>query len=591
MSFISNIFSLLEPTHKRSLKILLILLIIGVFFEMIGLGIMIPALTVMLQTDIGKEFPAIKPFLNFIGNPKQEVLIIMGMVMLVVVNLIKAVFLMYMTWRQSRFAAELSAYLSQRLFLGYMQLPYAFHLQRNSSELIRNIQAEVVLFIEVVKAAIILSTEVSVLLTTVIFLLIIEPTGALGVTCFLALGASVFYRIIKTKIANWGKQRQYHDGLATKHLFQGLGGVKDVKILGREEEFLEEYAKHNFDSSRILAKVLTIGQAPRLYLELLAVFGLAVLVIVMMLNQKRPDELIPVLGVFVVAAFRMIPSVNRIMGAIQTSRYSKSVVELLNKEFKIIQKNSVPQPAKKSIELFTTSLELHGLTFKYPGVEAMALNNISLQINKGETVGFIGPSGSGKSTLVDLILGLFHPTSGFVTVDGLDIHKNLRNWQNQIGYIPQSIYLTDDSLKRNVAFGIPENKIDDVIVMRAIKAAQLEKLVETLPDGLETIVGERGIRLSGGQRQRIGIARALYHDPAVLVLDEATSALDTETEAGVMDSVNFLHGSKTVLIIAHRLSTVQNCDKIYRIEQGVVVSEGKSDIVLQYSESKTNKLH
>ena len=270
--------------------------------------------------------------------------------------------------------------------------------------------------------------------------------------------------------------------------------------------------------------------------------------------------------------------VNRVLGAVQALRYGLPVINTLHEELQL----DAPEPAAKTPTAPPPSSLKFALPYHYtyPSAPTLALNQLALSIRKGESVGFIGPSGSGKSTLVDVILGLLAPDAGQVAVDGQDIQTNLRGWQDQIGYVPQSIYLTDDTLRRNVAFGLPDEQIDDVAVQRAIRAAQLEEFVTSLPDGSETIVGERGIRLSGGQRQRIGIARALYHDPAVLVLDEATSALDTATERGVMQAVRALHGTKTIVIVAHRLSTVEHCDRLYQLQEGRVADEGAPDRVL-----------
>jgi ABC-type multidrug transport system fused ATPase/permease subunit len=268
-----------------------------------------------------------------------------------------------------------------------------------------------------------------------------------------------------------------------------------------------------------------------------------------------------------------MPSVNRVLSAVQYLRYGLPVINTLHEELQL----AVPEPAAQNnngAATFQHEIRLTDITYTYPNAPAPALNQLSLSIQKDESVGFIGPSGSGKSTLVDVVLGLLTPSAGQVVVDSKDIQQNLRHWQDRIGYVPQSIYLTDDTLKRNVAFGLPDGQIDDIAVQRAIQAAQLDEFVASLPDGLETLVGERGIRLSGGQRQRIGIARALYHDPVVLVLDEATSALDIATERGVMQAVTALHGSKTILIVAHRLSTVEHCNRLYRLHEGRVVEEG-----------------
>jgi len=280
---------------------------------------------------------------------------------------------------------------------------------------------------------------------------------------------------------------------------------------------------------------------------------------------------------FAAAAFRLIPSVNRILAAMQSLRFSRPVIDTLHEELKLGPLNPDGLPAKgagSTRRAFQSEMRLSGISYSYQGAAGAALDDMSLVIRQGEFVGFIGPSGSGKSTLVDVILGLLTPDAGQVMVDGQNIQQDLRAWQDQIGYVPQTIFLTDDTLRRNVAFGLREIQIDELAVHRAIKDAQLEEFVAGLPDGLETIVGERGIRLSGGQRQRIGIARALYHDPAVLVLDEATSALDTETEKGVMQAVMALQHNKTILVVAHRLSTVAHCDRLYRLEHGSVADEG-----------------
>jgi ABC-type multidrug transport system fused ATPase/permease subunit len=293
-----------------------------------------------------------------------------------------------------------------------------------------------------------------------------------------------------------------------------------------------------------------------------------------MLAQNRLlESILPALGLFTAAAFRIMPSVNRVLSGVQSLRYGLPVIDVVHAELNLVMPKVVF--SSKLVTPFREVIELSQISYTYPASAEAALKDISLTIQRGESVGFIGTSGAGKSTLVDILLGLLTPDTGKVRVDGQDIQTNLRNWQDQIGYVPQSIFLTDDTLRSNVAFGLPTDQIDEAAIWRAIYSAQLEQFVKELPLGLDTLVGERGVRLSGGQRQRIGIARALYHDPAVLVLDEATSALDTATESAVMDAVRALHGHKTLIIVAHRLSTIEHCDQFYRLERARLI-DGRS---------------
>jgi len=583
-SFFGKLRYLLSPNQKRQLITLACFLFVGMLFEMLGLGILIPALGLLLSADKVNQYTALKPFLDFIGNPTQEQMVVGGMLILVFVYLIKAFFLAFLSWRQSRFTSELWADFSKKMFLGYLELPYSFHLQKNSAELLRNIQTEVGQFTTVCLAAITLSLELSVLIGVAFMLIIIEPIGAITVTLFLAISAIGFHRLTKNKLLFWGEMRQYHAGFTNQHLLQGLSGVKDVKLMGREKEFLKEFSKHNDAYAKIRVKVDTLGLIPRYYLELLGVVGLAVLIILMIFQNKPLDQLLPTLGVFVAAAFRMIPSVNRMMTSVQQIKHAQPVINVLYDEFKMIHENNLNEKPNENIQ-FLSKILVNDVCFSYQGSESKALQNIFIEINKGQSIGFIGKSGSGKSTLADIILGLLPPDSGQVLIDGTNIQQGIRSWQSQIGYVPQAIYLTDDTLRKNVAFGILPNQINEEAVVNAIKAAQLEEFVADLPLGLETVVGERGVRLSGGQRQRIGIARALYSNPAILVLDEATSALDSATEKYVMEAVEALHGKKTILIIAHRLTTLVNCDRVYKIDQGKVIDSGTTHNILKYEKT------
>jgi ATP-binding cassette, subfamily B, bacterial PglK len=577
----SKLWGLMSRAQRRGLVLLLGAMCIGMMFEAVGVGLIVPLVAILTQADYLERVPALKGLLETLGNPSRTVVIVLAMAGLVVLYFCKTTFLALLAWRQARFAFAFQADVSQRVFAAYLHRPYTFHLQRNSAQLIRNVTIEVSAMTSyALLPAMLLIAEALVLMGLFALLLAVEPIGALTVAGVLSVAALLFYQATRRRTAHWGLARQRHEGLRIQHLQQALGGVKDVKLLGREAEFLAQYSVHNAQSARVAGRQATLQQLPRLWLELLAVCGLAILVLTTLIQGHALEAILPTLAVFAAAAFRIMPSANRVIGGIQSMRYGLPAVDTVYAELESAP--TVPAVADDAPRApFVEIIEVLNARFTYPGATAQSLNDLSLWIRQGEAVGFVGTSGAGKTTLVDLLLGLLKPDAGYVRADGKDIQTNLRNWQSQIGYVPQSIFLTDDTLRRNVAFGLAADQIDEAAVWRAIRSAQLDEFVRTLPDGLDTLVGERGVRLSGGQRQRIGIARALYHDPPILVLDEATSSLDVSTERGVMQAVMTLHGGKTLLIVAHRFSTVEKCDRLYRLEFGSIVEEGTPDSMLR----------
>ena len=574
------IYALLTAAERRDAAVLLGLMLVAAVLETFGVGLVVPALAILMQSDPATSHPAFRPMLELTGDLPRTQVVAAGMFVFVAVYLIKAVFLGFVIWRQNTFVFALHARLAQLLFQIYLRQPYTFHLQRNSAQLIRHAVNDVseFAFNGMVPGMLVL-TEVFVLAGIVVLLLIVQPAGTILVGALLGAVAWSLQRATRVRLVRWGAARPEHERRRLHQLQQGLGGAKEVKLLGREEDFLTQHRFHSLQSSRIAVRYQTLLEIPRLGLELLGVMGLAALVLTMLAQGRDMSGVVLTLGLFAAAAFRLIPSVNRIVTSSQRLRYMGPLIDTLHAELTL----PAPEPDAGAVRStsFHTDITLDNVSYTYPSSSAPALDGVAISIASYECIGFVGPSGSGKSTLVDVILGLLTPAAGQIRVDGLDIRQNLRGWQKQIGYVPQSIYLTDDTLRRNVAFGLADKDIDDAAVRRAIAAAQMEKFVAGLPDGLETLVGERGVRLSGGERQRIGIARALYHDPAVLVLDEATSALDTATERLVMQAVMALRRSKTILVIAHRLSTVEHCDRLYRLEHGRVTAEGSSADVLR----------
>jgi ABC-type multidrug transport system fused ATPase/permease subunit len=534
--------------------------------ETLSLGLILPLIGLLTNSDYQSKYPKV---FDFFGNPSDKTLLVAGSLVLVAIYAVKNIFLYFSASVQRKFINNSSARISQMVFKSYLAQPYEFHLTRNSATLIRNAENANSVITGGLDPFLVLLTDGLVAIGLFVLLMLVEPVGTLCVLVVFGGAAIGFQALTRKRITEWGRLRKTHMKMVLKHLQQGLGGVKEIKVLGRENEFFIEHEHHLVKSMEINRKYALIQLLPRLWLEVLAIIGLAILVAVMAGTRDDVSSFLPTLGLFAATAFRILPSIGRIMASFQTIAYSSPLIRTVDEDLKI----SVVADATQNEELlFKREIKFENISFSYASAHRPSLQNVSLTILLGEAVGIVGPSGAGKSTLVDIFLGLLSPSEGVVSVDGEDIATGRRSWQDQVGYVPQSIYLVDDSLIRNIALGIPHDLIDHNAVLRALRAAQLEEFVSTLPLGLETIVGERGVRLSGGQRQRIGIARALYSNPQVLVLDEATSSLDTETERGVMDAVKALQGEKTVVIVAHRLSTVSYCSKIFSIEDARLVA-------------------
>ena len=567
-TMISDVWSILTPRQRTAAFVLLGMMLVSMVFEMLGVGLMVPALAALTLDDAAPS-PLASAILAWLGNPTKETLIIGAFLVLFLIYLLKTCFLLFSVYWQSRFISTLQTSLSRRLFTIYLNQPWSFHLGRNSAELMRTM-SEASNFSQLCSTLLASVSDSLVLLGIVALLAFFEPLGTFVAAASLGISMQFLGWITGKRMQRWGEMRFKLAAIVTRHVHQGFGGAKDVKIRGREKYFVDQYDRHNRVAADLSVRQIVMGQVPRMWLELVAVTTLCVLAGTMLWQGRDSRDMVSSLGLFATAAFRLLPSVNRLALAIQNFRFGASGLAALYKD---LQLSSEPPKALRGIE-FQRSIALEGVVFRFPAAPAPALDGVTIRIPHGTAVGIIGGSGAGKSTAVDVLLGLLAPAEGRVTVDGVDIRDNLRGWQNLVGYVPQSIYLCDDSLRENVAFGVPPEEIDEPALERAIRAARLDDFVATLPEGLSTVVGERGVRLSGGQRQRIGIARALYHDPAVLVLDEATSALDTATESEVMAAVNALHGAKTLVIIAHRLSTVEQCDVVYRLDRGRVVRSG-----------------
>ncbi|MCI9662304.1 MAG: ABC transporter ATP-binding protein [Lachnospiraceae bacterium] len=566
-----------KTKEKVKIALLLVMVVIGSFLELSGVAIFSPFIeTIMEPQTIMENEHLYKIYQHFGCSETRDFLAIIA-VCIIFIYIFKNVFL----WMQQdlilKFSYGMQRKLSIKLMKTYLHEPYTFHLNKNIAELQRSIQEDTALFTQGLVHLLQLIAEFAVCGVLGVFLFVISQSITVVVLVLLICCVGLFTNITKRFSKKLGRDAQIYKAKLYQWVNQAIGGVKEVKVLNREEFFVKNYEKYY----RVYVKGVRLNKllsmTPKYIVEPVCMAGLLIAVIVKMFYGKKDDisTFIPQLSTFAVAAFRLLPSVGKINEHVNNILYAAPSLDLIYEDLKGIEDFKKQEIDEHRPWSFQNKIEAKSITYLYPNTDKKILDNTGCVIPKGKTVAFIGGSGAGKTTMVDIILGLLPPQLGKVKADDMNIFKNLSTWHQHIGYIPQTIYLSDDSIRSNVAFGIMEDEIDDEAVMEALKKAQLLEFAESLPEGLDTAVGERGVRISGGQRQRIGIARALYHDPEILVLDEATSALDGETEMAIMESIESLQGTKTILIIAHRLTTIRNADIIYEVCDGKVVERSK----------------
>ena len=581
---LSYIFS---KRDKYKIALLLCIMVAGSFLELLGVAVFQPFVNIIMMPDSIQENPYLARIYQMFGCSTTESFLTVVALGIIVIYVVKNVYLWVEQNLIMKFTYGMQQKLSTRLLTTYLSEPYTFHLNKNIAELQRSMQEDTGLFTQVLMHTLQLVAEVVVCIVLGVYLFTVSNSITVVIVGLLILCVVLFTKITKRFTEQLGKEARVYKGKLYQWVNQSLGGVKEVKVLNREEFFVSSYKKYYglYIKGVRINRLLSI--TPKYMVEAVCMTGLLIAIIIKLnFGHGELENFIPQLATFAVAAFRLLPSVGRINEHVNNILYAVPSVDLIYGDLKGIEDYQESKGEEEGKEWsFEHGITAKHITYAYPNTDTNVLEDASCVIPKGKTVAFIGSSGAGKTTMADIILGLLAPQRGKILVDDIDVFKNLTMWHHQIGYIPQVIYLSDDTIRNNIAFGIHEDQIDEEAVRTALKKAQLAEFVDTLPDGLDTIVGDRGVRLSGGQRQRIGIARALYHDPEILVLDEATSALDNETETAVMEAIESLQGSKTMIIIAHRLTTIQNADIIYEVGDGKVTERSK-EYVFGDEESK-----
>jgi len=576
MSIFAKITFLLNFREKIKGMILLLMVLLGTFLEVLGIGSLLPLVTLLSRPESIQETSYLRELYESIHPSSINEFVILCLVAVLAIYILKNAFLFFTAYIQGRFLYSHYFRLSSRLFRVYLLNPYSFHLKRNSSELLRNLQAIGKVIEGVFYPLIVLITEATVIIGLLVFLVWVDPNSAIIVSVGMGIFLGLFYYIVRRKLKIWGDSSLFHTGKSIQLINEGLGSIKEIKILHRENQFIDIYSRHIKQAAAAERVNHLISQSPRYYIETIMTATILGTIIFLLNTGREIESIIVTVTLFAAAAARIIPSASRCTWAMGLMRFSYPNLETVYKDFIEARNFSFPNVEILQYESFKfkDQIKLENISYKYEGSESFAVENISLTIPKNYTVGFVGASGAGKTTLVDLIIGLMKPTAGQVLVDDRDIHGKVDFWQRQIGYIPQNIFLSDWTIKSNIALGIDEKSLNEELVWRALKLAQLDKFVRDLPDGLNAMIGEHGLRLSGGQRQRIGIARALYHDPQVLIMDEATAALDNETERAFMSALENFSGKKTIILIAHRLTTVKNVDQIFFLQDSRLLSSG-----------------
>lgn len=583
MDDLRKINYIFDRKQKIKLVLLAFMIMIGAFCELLGITAILPFIEVTVDPGTVEKSRWMSMVYNYLGMESTNAFLALLALVLIVVYVVKNVYLAFMNYAIYRFTYNNQRALALRMLKLYMKQPYTFFLKYNSAELIRNVSDDTSALFDTVLSVMQLAVEVIVCGLLFVYLLITDKsiTFAAGLVIIIALG--VIVRSLKKDLHRRGDHVRECRGGMGKWLLQSFGGIKETIIMERQPYFENRYNEIYSDFSHNHCIYQTFAYLPKPIMETFCIGGILGVIALKLMRGVDSTYFVTTISVFAVAAFRLLPAFNRITGYISRIMFNHSAVAAVYHDIKEVEEIAKAHEEKmrnrQMKELpFEKDIKIDRISFHYPEVEADVLTDVTIDIPKNKSVAFIGPSGAGKTTMADILLGVLSPQSGCIRVDGVDVTDYMPEWHAKLGYIPQSIYLMDDTIRHNIAYALNDDEIDDERIRQVIEEAQLTEFVSTLEDGVNSVIGESGVRISGGQRQRIGIARALYNNPDVLVLDEATSALDGDTETAVMEAINSLAGKKTLIIIAHRLTTIRNCDLVYEISDHKAVLRDRDSI-------------
>ncbi len=577
---IKKIYSILDRHQKSRMVILLLMILGGALFETLGVSAILPLVSAVTDPSIVENDEKYRLAYAILKAPSYEAFILYMALLLVGIYVIKNIYLILLNMAQNHFVTNNQRRLSVRLMKCYMRQNYQFHVEHNIAELQRNVENDIGCFITVITNVLQLATEVLVCFMLATYLLLTDFYTTSLMVILLVAFLLLFTKVFRKRLRKLGEQTRLYSQDKVRSFLEAFGGIKEIKAASKEEYFINKYDSAHKNFAIAAQGQMLLTYIPKPVMESVCISGLLLFMSIRIVMGADVNKFIPIMSVFAIAAIRMLPSFNRISGYLGSLMFNKASVDAVYKDLRDMERlNKDIDTSSENVLIKPQDIDIVNLTFYYPSKpDKKVLDNITMTIPYNKSVALVGPSGAGKTTLADVILGILKPSEGMVLVGDENIFGSIKSWHKHIGYIPQSIFLTDDSIRANVAFGVPEEEIDDDKVWKALEEAQIADFVKEQKDGIYSSIGDRGVKISGGQRQRIGIARALYSDPEIIVLDEATSALDNDTEKAVMEAIYNLSGKKTMIIIAHRLSTISQCDIIYEVNQGKVCEKKYEEI-------------